>query len=465
MGLIRILQKNQIPSFLIFACKRRLSGGEKKKNPTVAEMAQFVNQATSPLYSIEQVATSLGYVLFTSENEKQTENAFMSRQDETNNELHVINQEVFLESDVIELEESCSVVAHPTPSPVSSVPQRPRGRPPGRKGGFLKHPISVIPNSKGTFTPRIDSSIEKPQSTSAQVPPTLFNENDLRSVHLNSLRNAFLSRFKKPPEAKRQKTIDDLVVDIERANWESGNGNFQKSQYRSLIFNIRDTKNCTFYKEILKGKYTAKELSTMKVEDMASKERKALREKEREKERWGIHQAAKEYNQEDEIAKKKLEYFRKRPRSRDYSQEHEKVVQGEIMAEEFRKNPNGWYKFLAINIFCVAFVSLSGSLKPPECENKKMETDMEIETAAGASRTSSGAPSSRVPELSLQVGNMDLQNPILSVASSTFRGEPSSQPQLINIVKKKLPAFRPIPAFLFEDFIRLSRPLPGPPRH
>lgn len=56
-----------------------------------------------------------------------------------------------------------------------------------------------------------------------------------------------------------------------------------KSRYRSLIFNIRDTKNSGLFRKILNGTISPSNLAKMTSEELASKELAEWREREEKK--------------------------------------------------------------------------------------------------------------------------------------------------------------------------------------
>ena len=59
-----------------------------------------------------------------------------------------------------------------------------------------------------------------------------------------------------------------------------------KSKYRSLVFNIRDTKNGGLFRQILTSAVTPQKLATMTSDEMASKELAEWRQREGKKVRF-----------------------------------------------------------------------------------------------------------------------------------------------------------------------------------
>ena len=106
----------------------------------------------------------------------------------------------------------------------------------------------------------------------------------LRKNVSKGLKDALKTRVEKTEGlAIEDEDLDRLVKDIESALYKLYNrdvGIKYKSKYRSLVFNIKDSKNNGLFRKIVRKEYTADHIVAMTADEMASKELKEWRQAE-----------------------------------------------------------------------------------------------------------------------------------------------------------------------------------------
>lgn len=169
--------------------------------------------------------------------------------------------------------------------------------------------------------------------------------------------------------------VDEMVQNIELAMYEYFNydtGTKYRAKYRSLIFNIKDRKNCTLFTKICNKSLEPKQLVRLTAEEMASQELAQWREKETK-------------HQLDIIKKSELDILLNTKSYESKSQRDEVLEEKAIMNTEFKKDDN------LLPVEDVASIlnnsSLSSSEGLDESVEKKQESAMESSCLQETSRT------------------------------------------------------------------------------
>lgn len=90
--------------------------------------------------------------------------------------------------------------------------------------------------------------------------------------------------------------LDTLCLSIEEALWNNNRVKY-KTQYMRLYKNFGDSKNGTFFRDVLMGRIAPKQLATMEVTEMASQEKKQERQMEIERSLEAYKKASDERNE------------------------------------------------------------------------------------------------------------------------------------------------------------------------
>ena len=115
--------------------------------------------------------------------------------------------------------------------------------------------------------------------------------NDVDEIMRNTFKKNILFRLKKRMEKNNNNAqltlqeLEDLINNIENEFYTffQSNSKGYREKYKIIALNINDEKNDSFFLKILHGKIAPKDLPRMKNEDMASDERIAQLQREREK--------------------------------------------------------------------------------------------------------------------------------------------------------------------------------------
>ncbi|XP_077990047.1 uncharacterized protein LOC144444491 [Glandiceps talaboti] len=124
------------------------------------------------------------------------------------------------------------------------------------------------------------------RSSQSKAPSSQTPQQDTQTVRLNvrkMLKDLLVNRAKDAKDIKlKAEEIERVVNKIEHQLYKlfQDTGTRYKTRYRTLIFNLRDTKNKGLFRRVLKGDIPPAKLVKMSSEEMASKELSEWRERE-----------------------------------------------------------------------------------------------------------------------------------------------------------------------------------------
>ncbi|XP_011308200.1 death-inducer obliterator 1 [Fopius arisanus] len=125
---------------------------------------------------------------------------------------------------------------------------------------------------------------EKIEKTEQKSTPWKSRKSETEPIRLNirkSLAEALTSRIKETEDLKlSDEEITELALKIELEMYKYFTGAKYKAKYRSLLFNIKDTKNLTLFRKIADRSLTPDAVVRLSPEEMASQELAEWREKE-----------------------------------------------------------------------------------------------------------------------------------------------------------------------------------------
>ncbi|XP_071769253.2 PHD finger protein 3 [Centroberyx gerrardi] len=121
----------------------------------------------------------------------------------------------------------------------------------------------------------------KSKSSSSALKKPVSVDEIRRSVR-DSLKEILLQRLKESDLKVTQEKASDVAKKTERELFHlyKDTDNKYKNKYRSLMFNLKDTKNNVLFKRVLKGEISPSNLIRMSPEELASKELAAWRQRE-----------------------------------------------------------------------------------------------------------------------------------------------------------------------------------------
>lgn len=193
-----------------------------------------------------------------------------------------------------------------------------------------------VPNEKpspvkNVKVEKITKEVKRPASGASATPKltSMVRSNDAARDRVREMLHEALSKVSGEADEEMADEVNAcdpirVAITVESVlfeNWGSSGGS-QKAKYRSLMFNLKDTKNPDFRRKVLLGHVEAERLVNMSTAEMASNERQQENKKLEEKalfecQRGGPKEATTDQFKCGRCGKRKTTYYQMQTRSAD----------------------------------------------------------------------------------------------------------------------------------------------------